>query len=113
MNLSHPTNRGRRGFTLVELLVVIVIIGLLAALITVAAVKGLGAARRTSNRIDIGTMDTSLAQFKQRFGFYPPSQIILCEVLSDYYVPGTSNFKTQLHQDSMAIISKMFTYINW
>ena len=54
LNIQHPATQrvpgiqhSRRGFTLIELLVVITIIGILAALITVAAIGALKQVART------------------------------------------------------------------
>ncbi|MEE8451349.1 MAG: prepilin-type N-terminal cleavage/methylation domain-containing protein [Thermoguttaceae bacterium] len=62
----------RRGFTLVEMLVVIAIIGVLAGLITAAGVAALGQAKRTTIRMEISGLETALHAYKEKYGDYPP-----------------------------------------
>ena len=73
---SHTPDR-RAGFTLVELLVVILIIAILVALLVpaiAAAVRAANAARVSS---EISNLQTALADFKSKYGEYPPSRILL------------------------------------
>jgi prepilin-type N-terminal cleavage/methylation domain-containing protein len=70
----------RQGFTLVELLVVIVIIGILAALITVAVTAALGAAKRTRILTEIDQLSTALEEYKIAHGSYPPNTSALLKV---------------------------------
>lgn len=79
--MIRPGTRHRRriGFTLVELLVVIVIIGILLALLLPAIMSAVRAARGAAVTAEINAMATSLASFKERYGEYPPSRIILRE----------------------------------
>lgn len=68
----------RRGFTLVELLVVIAIIGILVALITVAAVGALKTAQRTRIKTEVTEIANGFDEAKNKFTAYPPN------VLTDY-----------------------------
>jgi prepilin-type N-terminal cleavage/methylation domain-containing protein len=61
-----------RGFTLVELLVVITIIGVLASLITVAALEVKKMAKNAVMKMEVVQMDQALNAFKEKFGAYPP-----------------------------------------
>ena len=68
-----PKNQGvRRGFTLVEMLVVVVIIGILASLITAAAMQAKRRARIAVITLEIAQLDLACKAFKERFGEYPP-----------------------------------------
>lgn len=78
--MTPPPRRYRRpGFTLVELLVVITILGVLVALL----VPAIWSAVRTANdaRVsgEINTLASALEQFKLKYNDYPPSRIILVE----------------------------------
>jgi prepilin-type N-terminal cleavage/methylation domain-containing protein len=61
------------GFTLAELMVVIVIISILAALLLPAVMRGSGAARVTQAKQQIHTLGMALDSFYNDFGFYPPT----------------------------------------
>jgi prepilin-type N-terminal cleavage/methylation domain-containing protein len=63
----------RRGFTLVELLVVIVIIGILAALISVAVSAAIGKAREARIQLEVANLSQAIQEYKTKYGSYPPS----------------------------------------
>jgi prepilin-type N-terminal cleavage/methylation domain-containing protein len=67
----------RPGFTLVELLVVILIIAILIALLLPAIMAAVGAAQNARASAEIANLQTALADFKNKYGEYPPSRIIL------------------------------------
>jgi prepilin-type N-terminal cleavage/methylation domain-containing protein len=68
---AGPT--ARRGFTLVEMLVVITIIGILASLGTVAVFKALEAAKRARIKVEITNLNNAIESYKLKHGDYPPS----------------------------------------
>src|ERR1700759_1480649 len=73
-NQQRTTDHGlRTAFTLIELLVVITIIGILAALITVAAVGALKNASRTRIKAEINQMANAMDDSKNKATAYPPN----------------------------------------
>jgi general secretion pathway protein G len=72
-------SRKRLGFTLIELLIVIIIIGVLIALLIPAIAAGVRAARNASVQAEINQLAQALADFKSKFGDYPPSRVLLSE----------------------------------
>lgn len=71
--------RTRRGFTLIELLVVLTIIAILIGLLTPALMSAVRKARETQASTDIQVLAQALANFKTKYGDYPPSRVILNE----------------------------------
>jgi len=69
----------RRGFTMIELIVVIMIILVLAAFLLPAVTSALGKARLVQQVDDMGKLSAGLDAFKSRYGTYPPSRIRLRE----------------------------------
>lgn len=66
--------RGRSGFTLLEIMVVIVILGLLAALVVPKLIGRTEEAKRTQTRIQIKNVEQALQLFKLDNGFYPSTE---------------------------------------
>jgi prepilin-type N-terminal cleavage/methylation domain-containing protein len=109
MKLARARGRGRPGFTLVEMMVVIVIIGIMLSMITAAVIKGLWKGKEVRNRSDLSQFEVSLEQFKTTFKVgYPPSRIVLYKKFA-FYFDAMQNYKDgKLGQDSVAFLTRMF-----
>jgi prepilin-type N-terminal cleavage/methylation domain-containing protein len=71
---SRNSQLATRAFTLTELLVVITIIAILAALITAGAVNALNASKRAAITLEIGQLADGIERFKnEQGGAYPPN----------------------------------------
>ena len=64
-------HRAQAGFTLLEILIVITILGILASLIAVRVMDRPAEARAMKAQLDIQTLENALKLFKIDNGFYP------------------------------------------
>lgn len=69
--------QSRTGFTLIELMVVIVIIAILIGLLVPAVMTARSRARDVEVRSDIAKLEDAIAKFKVTYGTEPPSQLTL------------------------------------
>lgn len=99
---SHPANtrppQRTAGFTLIELLIVIVILAILMSLILPAISSAQKNARVSAVVNEIKSLESGLANFNAKYGFYPPSTITLHEAATGW--SGDS--------ESRALIRRMF-----
>jgi general secretion pathway protein G len=70
----HPTTQRSRGFTLIELMVVLVIIGVLAALIVPNVLERADDARVTAARTDVNNLMQALKLYKLDNQRYPSAE---------------------------------------
>jgi general secretion pathway protein G len=84
----------QRGFTLIEIMVVVVILGILAAIIIPRISDRPEQARRTKAKLDIKSIETALSLFNMDNGFYPTTEQGL-EALVEQPTAGTipNNYK--------------------
>jgi general secretion pathway protein G len=66
--------RAQRGFTLVEIMVVVVIIGILGALVVPKLLGRTGESRQTAARVDIATLMQALKLYKLDNQRYPTTE---------------------------------------
>lgn len=90
--------RGRgRGFTLIEMMVVLVLIGLLAGLVTINVRKYMTKGRAQAAQAEIATIEHALAAFYMENGRYPNNDegiAILCKATAQQPDPWLTKFPT-------------------
>src|SRR5262249_46947538 len=87
-NGRRTADGGPRGFTLVEVMVVIIILAILIALLTPAIIGALRTARQAAVQAEINQLAQALAEFKSKYGDYPPSRFLAVE--NGYYQTGNT-----------------------
>ncbi len=74
-NFQFPIPNSRRaGFTLIEIMVVLFILGLLAAIVAPRLIGRTDDARIVEARVQIKNFETALKLFKMDTGFYPSTE---------------------------------------
>lgn len=84
------SRRSRAGFTLIELMIVVVILGLLATIVMPRILSRPEQARRTKAKIDIRNIESALALFKTDTGRFPTTSEGLEAMVSDPGIKGYS-----------------------
>jgi prepilin-type N-terminal cleavage/methylation domain-containing protein len=64
--------QSRLGFTLVELLIAIAIIGILMSLTVTAVTRAITRGRETASRLEINALSQAIEQYNLKYGDYPP-----------------------------------------
>ena len=67
----NPGRAGQRGFTLIEIMVVVIIIGLLAAVIVPTVINKVDEARISKAKADIQSLETALTMYRLDNSKYP------------------------------------------
>jgi len=81
--LAVRNEREDEGFTLMEMLVVMVVIGLIAAVAIPQVMKLLGSAKHKAARIQLETLSNSLNTYQLDLGSYPTTEQGLAELWKD------------------------------
>ena len=125
MDRQRPS---RAGFTLVELLMTILIIGILIGILVPTIAAAFRRAKEAAVTAELNNLATALASFKNTYGDYPPSRIILPETGFTAFltnapagpVPGITNDMddtdmsyAQLAQRSLLYLRKFFPRANF
>ncbi len=70
-NSRCAKSRRQQGFTLVELLAVMAIVGLLASILIPSAASVRVSAKRAKTKVQFSQWVSAMEQFRQEYGFYP------------------------------------------
>jgi general secretion pathway protein G len=74
MKLKHLPKKIARGFTLIEIMVVVIILGLLASVVVPAVIDSLGVAEVKKVRADMNSLQTALKMYRMQNFTYPTTE---------------------------------------
>src|SRR4030067_2514395 len=94
--ISKYRRQLRNGFTLIELMIVVVVLGLLATIIIPRMLNRPEQARRMKAKIDIRNIESALALFKTDTGRFPTTSEGLEALVSD---PGIKGYNADGYLD--------------
>jgi general secretion pathway protein G len=86
-------SRGERGFTLIEIMVVVIIIGLLAAVIVPSVMKRVDDAKVAKAKEDIQSLETALTMYYMDNSKYPTNDQGLTALITQPTDPTIKNWK--------------------
>jgi general secretion pathway protein G len=109
--ISKYRRQPRNGFTLIELMIVVVILGLLATVIMPRMLNRPEQARRMKAKVDIRNIESALALFKTDTGRFPTTSEGLQVLVSD---PGIKGYNGDGYLDKAPIDpwGKPYIYIS-
>jgi len=84
MRFNSKRNQCRRAFSLIEIMIVVVIIGLMAGVVTLATTGYLERAKKERARSDIATYSTALDSYYLQKGRFPDTQEGLKVLVPDF-----------------------------
>ena len=90
-NSHRQATSAERGFTLIELMIVTVILGVLATIVMPKMLSRPEQARRVKARVDIRNIQSALAMFKTDTGRFPTTSEGLQALVTNPGVPGYNN----------------------
>ncbi len=91
VHLYRTTRRGRTAFTLIELMIVVIILGLLATIVTPKILDKPEKARRAKAKVEICNIESALAYFKTEIGRFPTTSEGLEALVTNPGVQGYDN----------------------
>lgn len=91
--MTRASRSRQQGFTLIEIMVVVVIIGLLAAVVTQSLFGNVDKARVTKARQDIRELETALTLYKMDNARFPTTDQGLEALVTKPADPSLSNWK--------------------
>ncbi|MBN2133407.1 MAG: type II secretion system major pseudopilin GspG [Sedimentisphaerales bacterium] len=112
MKVRRIHNAGRpRGFTLIELMIVVVILGLLATIIMPKILDRPEQARRMKAKVDIRNIQSALALFKTDTGRFPTTSEGLAALVTN---PGIEGYHSggYLERDPVDPWGSRYVYIS-
>ncbi|MEO0483903.1 MAG: prepilin-type N-terminal cleavage/methylation domain-containing protein [Planctomycetota bacterium] len=76
----------RKGFTLVEILIVVVILGILAAIVVPQFARATDDARLGNVRSQVQTLENQIELYRAREGAYPAAATLWEDLMTDQYI---------------------------
>ena len=99
-NRAMHTMHGQKGFTLIELMIVVVILGLLATIIMPKILGRPEQARRVKAKADIRSIQSALALFKTDTGRFPSTSEGLEALVNN---PGIKGYNSDGYLDAVPV----------